>query len=166
MKKLLVFTAALTFAIGLTACSANNSGTEKKTTTKETKTATDVKKPLVKFYTAFTNTINANDADLNAYEGAETPDPSLKAPASASAAAVANKIKATEIPTELNKQKADIQSALKDIADSYQMKADELKKATPSLDAANATFTKGVDELGKVFEDAKLFKPDLGKSVN
>jgi ABC-type transporter Mla subunit MlaD len=55
---------------------------------------------------------------------------------------------------------------LKDIADSYQAKADELKKASPSLDAANATFTKGVDELGKVFESVKLFKPDLGKGVN
>jgi hypothetical protein len=162
MKKLLVLAMAITFAIGLTACSGtNNGGTKKKTTTT---TQTDVKKPLVKFYMDLTKKINAKDADLNAYEAA--PEASLKAKASDSAAAVASEIKATQIPKELSKQKADLNVALKDIADSYQAKADELKKASPSLDAANATFTKGVDELGKVFESVKLFKPDLGKEVN
>jgi hypothetical protein len=165
MKKLLVLAMSITFAIGLTACSSsNNGGTEKKTKETSTASQTDVKKPLVKFYMDFTNKINAKDADLNAYEAA--PDASLKEKASASAAAVASEIKAIQIPKELDKQKADLNAGLKDIADSYQAKADELKKATPSLDAANATFTKGVDELGKVFESVKLFKPDFGKGVN
>jgi hypothetical protein len=165
MKKLLILSCAITFAIGLSACSAsNNGGTEKKTKETATTTQTDLKKPLVRFYMDFTKRINAKDADLNAYEAA--PDASLKAKASDSAAAVANEINASQIPNELSKQKADLNIALKDIADSYQAKADELKKATPSLDAANATFTKGVDELGKVFESVKLLKPDLGKGVN
>lgn len=162
MKKLLVLTLAFTFAMGLTACSGtDNGGTKKKNTTAA---QTDVKKPLVKFYMELTKKINANDADLNAYEAA--PDASLAEKASDSAAAVAKEIKAIQIPKELNEKKADLNAALKDIADSYQAKVDELKKDSPSLDSANAAFTKGVDELGEVFESVKLFKPDLGKEVN
>jgi hypothetical protein len=90
----------------------------------------------------------------------------MKTKASAASAAVATELNNIQIPAELKDQKSDLEAAVKDITASYQMKADELKKDTPSMDAANASFTKGQDELGKVFESVKLLKPDLSKQVN
>ncbi|MBT2730941.1 hypothetical protein J7E63_29460 [Bacillus sp. ISL-75] len=51
-------------------------------------------------------------------------------------------------------------------ATSYQIKADELKKDTTNLDAATASFTQGVEKLGKVFESEKLLPPSIDKQVN
>ncbi|MDP4084627.1 MAG: hypothetical protein Q8934_08420 [Bacillota bacterium] len=166
MKKLFLFTAALTFAIGLSACSAKSDQTVEKKTTKKTAetTQTDVKKPLVKLYMDLGKKINEKDLDLNAYENA--PNASLQAKASDSAASVAAEIKNIQIPKELSAQKDAINAALTDLADSYQAKADELKKPKPNLDAANATFAKGDDELGNVFESVKLLKPTLAKQVD
>jgi hypothetical protein len=177
MKKILMVASALTVAIGLSACSSKDTA---KTDNKETKEVaaskeTDVKKPLVKFYMDLGQKINDRDVDLNTYEtkaakAATDPTvkitPEMKTKASAASAAVAAELNNIQIPAELKDQKSDLEAAVKDIAASYQMKADELKKDTPSMDAANASFTKGQDELGKVFESVKLLKPDLSKQVN
>lgn len=177
MKKFLVLLSALTMAIGLAACSSNSASSEKK----ETKTASadtkkvDVKQVLVKFYMDLYNNINQKDEDLNTYEGlvdkkAEdstvviTPD--QKAKASDSAAAVAAYLNGLQSPADLKDQKAGVDAAIKDLAASYQAKADELKKDAPNLDAANAAFAKADDELGTVFVNMKLFKPSLAKQVN
>lgn len=164
MKKILILLSALTFVVGLSACSSKSDQTTEKTP-KKTKTAeqTDVKKPLVKLYMNLGNTINEKDMDLNAYENA--PAANLQAKASDSAAAVATAIKGIQIPKELDKHKAELNTALKDLADSYQAKADELKKATPNLDAANTQFAKGDDEFGNVFVSEKLLKPSIAKQV-
>jgi type II secretory pathway predicted ATPase ExeA len=115
----------------------------------------------------YSDTINQKDADLNAYElSEEEPTPEMKAKASESAEAVAEELKNVQIPKELNKQKADLETALKDINDSYVAKAAELKKEESSLDAANTTFTQGEERLGKVFESLGLGKPSLNKEVN
>lgn len=167
MKKILLTVSAFTLALGLAACSSNNSGsTEKKSTTGTETAKADLKKPMVKFFMNLSKKINAKDADLNTYENAEQPTPEMKPAASASAAAVAEEIKTIKVPAELKSKQADIESALKDFVDSYQAKAEELKKDAPSMDAANATFTQGEDKLGKVFLSVKLLKPSLNKEVN
>lgn len=167
MKKVLLLASAATMAVGLAACSSNSADSNKKSTdTAQTSSTTNVKKEMVKFYMGFTNEINAKDADLNAYEAADKPDAAMKQKASDSAAAVASYLKNVQIPATLKDQKAALETAIKDLADSYQAKADELKKAAPSLDAANQTFAKGDDELGNVFVGVKLFKPSLAKEVD
>ncbi|ULT58035.1 hypothetical protein L1999_05745 [Neobacillus drentensis] len=177
MKKFLLSLSALTMAIGLAACSANDeSKTDKKETTNETAASkVDVKKELVKFYMEIGNKVNAKDPDLNSYMAKATkedatpeelPTVEEKTKASASAAAVAEELNNIKVPAGLKDQKAGLEAALKDYAASYQAKADELKKDTPSLTAGDDLFAQGEEKLGKVFESAKLFAPTLGKQVN
>ena len=175
MKKFILLLAALTMAIGLAACSSKDDSTTEKKVTKEAAAPKDVKKPLVKFYMELGKTINDKDADLNSYDAlvakaAEDPEVKIeaeqKAKASEAAAAVASSLKSLQIPADLKNQKADLESAIQDYAASYQAKADELKKDAPSFDAAEATFTRGEEKLGKVFESVKLLPPSLGKQVN
>lgn len=163
MKKFGLVVSAVTLAIGLTACSGNN---EEKTEKDSKVSKAEVKKAMVHFYMDLGKKINQTDVDLNAYEGAEKPDPKIKPQASESAAAVSEELKKIEIPAELKDQKASIEEALTDLANSYQAKADELKKDKPNLDAANETFAQGEGKLGKVFEDIGMGKTSIGVEVN
>jgi hypothetical protein len=170
MKKKWFLLSTLLLSIGLTACAEDNSGqTEEQEDIKNETTdpTTDAKKALVKFYMKYSDTINQKDADLNAYElSEEAPTAEVKAKAGESAEAVAEELKNVQIPEELKEQKADLEAALKEINDSYAAKAAELKKEESSLDAANTTFTKGEEKLGKVFESLGLGKPSLNTEVN
>ncbi|PFO04251.1 hypothetical protein COJ85_12375 [Bacillus sp. AFS076308] len=177
MKKFLLSLSALTMAIGLAACSANDEEkTDKNDTTKEAAASkVDVKKELVKFYMEIGNKVNAKDADLNSYMAKATKEDAApeelptvedKTKASESAASVAAELNSIQVPSELSDQKADLEAALKDYSASYQVKADELKKDKPSLTAGDDLFAQGEEKLGKVFEGAKLFPPTLGKQVN
>ena len=96
MKKFWILLSAITFAIGLTACSAEKEEAqpEKKETEKAAEPAANPKSVMYKFYMSLVNSINEADADLNAYEGEEDPkaQAELKAAASESEAAVATKV--------------------------------------------------------------------------
>jgi hypothetical protein len=176
MKKFFVLLFALAMAIGLTACSSNNeSKTDKKEKKEEAAPKVDVKKELVKFYMDLGNKINAKDTDLNVYvakatkedaKPEELPTAEDRAKASEAAAAVATELNNYQVPAELKDKKADLDSAIKDYAASYQTKADELKKDVPNLDAASARLTQAEEKLGKVFESEKLLPPSLDKQVN
>ena len=135
----------------------------------------DIKKELVKFYMDLGDKINAKDADLNAYvakatkedaKPEELPTAEDRVKASEAAAAVAAELNNYQVPAELKDKKADLESAIKDYAASYQIKADELKKDVPNLDAASASLTQAEEKLGKVFESEKLLAPSLDKQVN
>ncbi|NRD77665.1 hypothetical protein HPT25_09415 [Bacillus sp. BRMEA1] len=171
MKRIHLLVAALLVTLGLSACSSKSDQTEANAKADSPSSKTAVKSEMVNFYTELGNTINAKDTDLNTYEkdiakaGAKiTPDEKLKA--SESAASVVAVLKAVQIPAALKDQKGDLESALKDYEASYQMKADELKKANPSLKAANALFAKGEEELGKAHKSLNLLAPSLDKQVN
>ncbi len=173
MRKFILLFSAFSLAIVLAACS--NTKTDTKVTKEAAAPKTDVKKELVKFYMELGDKINAKDSDLNSYEAlvakaAEEPSITIEADqktkASESAAAVATELKSLQIPSGLKEQKTDLEAALKDYTASYQAKAEELKKDTPSLDAADATFAQGEEKLGKVYKAAKLLPPSLGKQVN
>jgi ABC-type glycerol-3-phosphate transport system substrate-binding protein len=173
MKKLLVLLAALLMAIGLAACSSKENSEVK--AEKSSVPKTDVKKEMVKFYTELGKVINANDIDLNSYEAdvekaAQDPkikiEPEEKIKASESAAAVVTALKDVQVPASLKDQKTDLEAALKDYIASYQMKADELKKDTPSLDKANASFKQGEEKLGKAHESINLLPSSLSGQVN
>lgn len=165
MKKFWLLMSALILSLALTACA--DGGEDAAETEKDpAPTEEEVKKSLVKFYMGLERSINAVDTDLNAFESAEEPDAELKAKASESATAVAGKIKEATVPAELEEQKAEIESALKDYTAAYELKAEELKKDAPSFDAADAAITKADETIGAVFESLGLLKPSLAKSVN
>ena len=168
MKKFWILLSAITFAIGLTACSAEEKAEPKKTETEEAeKPAANPKSVMYKFYMSIVRTINDADADLNAYEGEEDPEAQaeLKGAASESAAAVAEKVEGLEVPAELNDQKADLEAALADISESYRLKAEELKKDAPAFDAADEKFAQGEEKIGAAFESIDMKKPSLAKEL-
>ncbi|MDQ0413116.1 MULTISPECIES: hypothetical protein [Mesobacillus] len=166
MKKFWIFLAAIAFALGLAACSADKEVQPGNTATeKAEKPAENPKSTLFRFYMSIVNTINQADADLNAYEGAEEPTPDEKVAASTSAAAVESDLQGLEVPAELKDQKADLEAALKDLAESYNMKAEELKKDTPALDPANEKFAQAEEKIGAAFESVDMKKPSLAKEL-
>jgi ABC-type Na+ efflux pump permease subunit len=168
MKKFWILLSAITFAIGLTACSAEKEAEpEKKETEEAAKPAVNPKSAMYKFYMSVVSTINEADADLNAYEGEEDPkaQAELKAAASASAAAVAANVEALEVPADLKDQKADLEVAIKDLAAAYSAKAEELKKDAPNMEAADATFAQGEEKLAAAFESVGMNKPVLSKEL-
>lgn len=169
MKKFLILLLAITFAIGLTACSAEKEEAqpEKKKTEEAAKPAANPKSVMYKFYMNIVRSINEADAELNAYEGEEDPkaQAELKAAASESAAAVAANVEGLEVPAELEDQKADVEAALSDIAESYKLKAEELKKDAPAFDAADEKFAQGEEKIGDVFESLDMNRPSLAKEL-
>ncbi|MGE8081404.1 hypothetical protein [Peribacillus loiseleuriae] len=174
MKKFLVLLAMLLMISGLAACSSKENG-ETNAEKASSPEKTDLKKEMVKFYTELGNTINAKDVDLNRYEAdvaKATEDPTVtikpeeKTKASESATAVVDALKKVQVPAVLKDQKTDLEAALKDYIASYQMKADELKKDSPSLDEANATFKQGDEKLGKALESVKMLPASLDAQVN
>lgn len=170
MKKFWILLSALTFTLGLTACAADQEAEPEQKDTEEAaeeETAVNPKSVMYKFYRSMVESINEADAELNAYEGEEEPTAEMRETARESAATVATKIQAMEAPAELeDDQKADLEAALEELAASYQAKADELKKESPSMEAADASFNQAVEKLGAVFESVEMRKPNLAKEIN
>ncbi|UHA62060.1 hypothetical protein KDJ21_010660 [Metabacillus litoralis] len=173
MKKFWFLISVLMLSIGLAACSEESEGTTKEQDKAAGEEATEgadkeqnAKSAMMQFYMTVSKAINENDADLNAYEAEEEPTAEMKTAAEASAAAVVEGLNGVEVPEELADHKADLEAAIKDLSDSYQAKADELKKDAPSLDATNETFTQGDEKFGKVFEAVGLNPSSLGTEVN
>jgi hypothetical protein len=177
MKKQWLIALGLALVVAFTAAcsnSANSKTDSKKSADKNTETATDSKSDMMKFYMDLVNKINTTDSDLNAYEAALVADPkpsadelaSLKTKAADSAAIVVNSIKEVKIPSGLKDKNSDLEGVLKNLEDSYQLKADELKKDQPSLDSANAKLTSADEALGKLLEGVGLAKASLNNDVN
>ncbi|HAQ06206.1 MAG TPA: hypothetical protein DCR24_01215, partial [Bacillus bacterium] len=104
MKNIWILLSALTFAIGLTACTANQETepeTQDKEEVTEEETAVNPKSVLYKFYRSLVDSINEADKELNAYEGEGEPTAEMKTAARESAATVATKVQAMEVPAEL-----------------------------------------------------------------
>lgn len=174
MRKFWFLMSALVFAIGLTACAGDtkektesqNTGTEDAKADEGADKEQNAKRAMMRFYMATSKAINEHDADLNVYESSEEePTTEMKTLAEASAKAVAEELKTIEIPEELADHKADLEAAIEDLTASYQMKAEELAKDAPSLDAANETFAQADEKLGKVFEAVGLIPTSLSTEV-
>ncbi|WP_273128860.1 hypothetical protein [Bacillus weihaiensis] len=176
MKKRWLVLSALMLTLALTACSneGETEGKEEETTATETTNSEDTEKAtksaMMQFYMTVSKTINEKDGDLNAYEAAvgteEPPTAEMKASAEAAAAEVVSDLDSVEIPEALADQKADLEAVVQELKDSYQAKADELKKEEPSLDAANETFTSADEKMGQAFESVGLNPSSLSTEVN
>jgi len=159
MKKFLLTTAIA--GLLLAACSEEAPKEETTAPAEETKEeSTNVKADLMKFYMSIPNTINAADADLNAYEGAigdETADlAALKDPAVASAQATATAVEGIEIPEALADQKEALETALADLKTIYDEKAAaitaddtaKLEETTAKFEEVDAAFNAILEEQG------------------
>lgn len=175
MKKIWFLLSTLVFSVGLTACAgeteesteSQNTGNEETAAEEGSDKEQNAKSAMMQFYMATAKAINAKDAELNTYEASEEePTPEMKTAAEASATAVVEELNSIEIPEELADQKADLEAAVEELTASYQAKAEELKKDNPSLDAANETFTKADEKIGKAFEAVGLNPSSLGTEVN
>ncbi|MGO1060499.1 hypothetical protein ACTL32_15325 [Planococcus sp. FY231025] len=175
MKKLLVigFSAALL----LGACSEETATDTTKEETAGTEEAAgssaDMKQEMMRFYMSVPNTINANDADLNAFEAAQA-DASLpegedlqkmKDAAKTAAEKTAAAVEGIEIPETLEDQKGEIEEALALIKESYDMKADELTKEA-SFEAATAKFQEADDKFNGLLEAQELNPSSIQNEVS
>ena len=179
MKKLLLLTASLSLV--LAACSEDKE--EKKVTTtegtKSVETTSEEKAnpagDMMKFYLSISQSINAVDADLNAYENVGTlevppKDAELKKMQDAARIAAANaavKVEELEVPAELKDHQETIDSALNKMQEAYTMKSDALAaKGEVVLDEANAKFEEADAELNKVLEEVGLAGSSIFNEVS
>lgn len=174
MKKL--WAIGLSAAFLLTACSEEEA-TEPEETTTSTDTSDDtseVKQEMMKFYMAIPNTINAVDADLNKFEmdqaeevlpeGEELQE--MKDAAIASANEAANAVESLEVPETLKDQEEQITSAFSSMRESYELKAEELTKETPSFEEANEKFNEADAQLNELLEELGLAASSIYNEVS
>lgn len=166
MKKLLVIGFSAALLLGACSEEAANEETANETSTEEnagSEETANMKQELMRFYMSVPNTINATDADLNAFEAAQL-DGSLpegeelqkmKDAAKASAEETSAAVEGIEVPEALQEQKGDIEAALGSIKESYDMKAEELTKEA-SFDAANAKFQEADEKFNALLEAQEL----------
>ncbi|MBS4174981.1 hypothetical protein [Bacillus sp. FJAT-49736] len=176
MKKQWLIALGLALVVVFTAACSNSdsSKSDSKTSDNKKENATNEKSDMMQFYMDLVNKINANDSDINAYEAALAADPQpsakeladLRAKAAESAPNVVTSIQEVKIPSGLKDNKSDLEAVLKDLEDSYQLKADELKKDKPSLDAANEKLTSADEALGSLLDKVGLAKASISNDVN
>jgi PBP1b-binding outer membrane lipoprotein LpoB len=162
MKKLLLLIAATSMI--LAACSEDKKETTEKTTTDTPKTEekADSKIDLMKFYLSISKSINETDADLNAFESAETlPEgaelQTMKDAAKTSADETIAQIQALEIPGTLVDKQEKIESALTKIEESYTMKSEALTaEGEVVFDQATVKFEEADAELNVLLEEVEL----------
>ncbi len=176
MKKLLLLIASLSLV--LAACSEDKEEVKVTTTegTKSEETTSEEKAnpsgDMMKFYLSISKSINAVDADLNAYENEEAPPEGaeLKKMRDAARIAAANaavKVEELEVPAELKDQQVTIDSALKKIQEAYTMKSDALAaEGEVVLDEANAKFEEADAELNKALEEVGLAGSSIYSEVS
>jgi len=181
MKKLLMLIASISLV--LAACSEDKE--EKKVTptegtkSEETKTeeTANPSGDMIKFYLSISQSINAVDADLNAYENAlaEEEPPvgadlkTMQDAAKTAAEKAAVKVEELKVPAELKDHQETIDSALNKITEAYRMKAEALALAAEGevvLDEANAKFEEADAELNKVLEELGLAGSSIYSEVS
>jgi hypothetical protein len=171
MKKFLLATAVA--GLFLAACGSNEAPKEEtKAPAEETnqEQSSNVKADLMKFYMSIPNTINATDADLNAYEGAigdETADlAALKDPAVASAQATATAVEGIEVPESLADQKETLETALADLKTIYEEKAAAISADdTAKLEETNAKFEEVDASFNALLEEQGLIPSSIYNEV-
>lgn len=175
MKKLLAIGFSAVLFLG--ACSEETASEETASTDKETEETsqqnTDIKQEMMRFYLSISKTINAVDGDLNVFEvnqaegtlpeGADLQ--TMKDAAKVSAEEAAKAVEGIEIPSALEEQQADIESAFASIKEAYDMKAEELTKEA-SFEAANAKFTEADENLNALLEEQGLIPSSLLNEVS
>ncbi|HSP22846.1 MAG TPA: hypothetical protein VLQ20_11050 [Planococcus sp. (in: firmicutes)] len=174
MKKLVIIGFAATLLLGACGEDTTSGTTEEAPATEGAAEETgSAKQEMMRFYMSVPNTINGTDADLNAFETAQTeatlPEAeelqTMKDAAKASAEKTSVAVEEIEIPKTLEEQKTDIEAALASIKESYDMKAEELTKEA-SFEAANAKFQEADDKFNALLEAQELNPSSIHNEVS
>ncbi|ANU11556.1 hypothetical protein BBH88_15370 [Planococcus antarcticus DSM 14505] len=173
MKKL--WAIGLTAAVLLAGCGEEESAESKETTAgaEGSEDSKEVKQELMKFYMSIPNTINAVDADLNAFEMNQAEDTlpegeelqAMKAAAIASAEEAANAVETVEIPAALEEQQEKFDTAFAAMIESYEMKAEELTKDA-SFEAADEKFGEADAILNELLVEQDLAASSIYNEVS
>ncbi|CAN7415390.1 hypothetical protein [Rossellomorea sp. LjRoot5] len=173
MKK--VWVLGLGLSLVLAGCSDSGSDKEKKDEASSTEENKDTTGELMDYYLNLTTTVNGADIDLNGYEeamaGEEPPAgdelATLKESAQASAKASAEAVEGMEIPKGLGDQKEAVESFQSTLAESYNMKADELsKEGEADFTAADEKLNDAENQIKKVLDEAGLVSSSLISDLN
>ncbi len=186
MKKLLALV-LLCMSLFIAACSDEPSNSEEKDSGKNSEgteeTANDtgetdemaVKGALLDFQMQIIKTVNENDSAFYSFEnakGKEEDKPSadeiakMKTDAQTASTKVAEDVRAIEIPAELDSYKEDIQSAMDDLAKSYENKAANLSdEAEAEYKESDDLFASFEEKMAKVYEDAGLTTPSFSADI-
>ena len=166
---------ALTVTVFLAACGTDETSDTKEATADSgvSETDKDVKQELMKFYMAIPNTINAVDGDLNLFEmgQAEGTLPegeelqTMKDAAILSAENAADAVETLEIPTALEGQQEQIETAFTAIMESYEMKAEALAKDA-SFEAADKNFGEADALLNELLVEQDLAPSSVYNEVS
>ncbi|EIM08142.1 hypothetical protein A1A1_02420 [Planococcus antarcticus DSM 14505] len=173
MKKL--WAIGLTAAVLLAGCGEEESAESKETTAgaEGSEDSKEVKQELMKFYMSIPNTINAVDADLNAFEMNQAEDTlpegeelqAMKDAAIASAEEAANAVETVEIPAALEEQQEKFDTAFAAMIESYEMKAEELTKDA-SFEAADEKFGEADAILNELLVEQDLAASSIYNEVS
>ncbi|MEI5906716.1 hypothetical protein WAK64_06550 [Bacillus spongiae] len=128
-------------------------------------TKVDAEGAVLDLYLSVANDINAQDSALNAVEHAfaeedpevlkENKEAADYAAATEAAEKTAEAVRNVEVADDLGDYKEDFQAVLDTLAESYDMKAEELKKeADLNFEAADAKLTEAEEKLNVIFEEA------------
>ena len=183
MKKILAFTMFVVLAFTIAACGSEDTTNGSKNESENTIDATEVKSQLLNFQQDVVDVLKENhkpfaelkalQAKMNDPEVTEDEKPSTedieakKEEAKVAGEKAVEAIRAIEVPSKLSQYEEDIQSALEDAAKSYEQRIEDLKIESPAetQSKADELFARFEEKLGKVFEDADLFAPDISKEL-
>ncbi len=174
MKKL--WAIGLSAAFLLTACAEEEVTETKEATTSNERSddSQDVKKELMRFYMSIPNTINAVDEGLNTFETNQAEETlpegeelqAMKDAAISSANEATKAVDSLEIPEVLKDHEEKIESAFTAMRESYDMKAEELTKETPTFEAANEKFSEADAQLNELLEEQGLAASSIYNEVS
>ncbi|MBN8207580.1 hypothetical protein JI666_02315 [Bacillus sp. NTK071] len=179
MKKLLLplMLFALVFAAACSNSETNNTNegaTNSGNTEETTNSETDVKSALLDFQMNLIQTVNKNDSPIYAFEAAKVAEekPSdeelakMKSEAEEAANQVAEDVRGVEVPAELETYQSDIESALEDLAKSYETRAANLSdEAEAAYEESDAQFASFEEKMGTVYKDAGLTAPSFAADL-
>ncbi|TLS37456.1 hypothetical protein [Pseudalkalibacillus caeni] len=154
----------------------DNTGNEDNASEDKGANEEEVKGALLDFQMKLTDTINANDSAIYAFETAKTKEgeeaPSaeelakMKTEAQDAANKVAEEVKGLEVPSELDAYKEKLSSALEDIAKAYESRAANLSdEPEAEYKEADDLFAAGEEKIGEVYEELGMAKPSLMKDL-
>ncbi|WLR58159.1 hypothetical protein [Guptibacillus hwajinpoensis] len=178
MKKVFLVL-SLSMLLVVAACGSNTNSANESSGDRE---QMDTKSVLLDFQSEIVSVLKENNEDIAAYESAkfavsdsETPEeekPSteelkeLKGNAVEASKATVEGIESLKVPSELNDSKKEIESALDELMEAYEIRAEQAAIDDSSVqEKALEHFTMFEDQMGKVFEDADLIKPSFAKEL-
>ncbi|MGM7703833.1 hypothetical protein ACSVDE_19180 [Pseudalkalibacillus sp. Hm43] len=183
MKKILAFILMFVFVFTMAACGSDDSTSGSDKEKEPAMDKTEVKSQLLVFQEEIVDVLKEHHKPFAEFEAmkakkydAETAEEDKPAQeeleakleeAKSAGPEAAEAIRAMEVPSELSQYEEDFQSALEDLAKSYEQRSEELTidNNEDAENKADELFASFEETVGKVFEDADLLAPNIKKEI-